>query len=80
MKRETQFVQSHRPYAVNLASFRTIDPNDGNGITADPERWTWARIDAAWFPTRRRHRGVHRTPTRPATPRTRRRDGVPGPA
>jgi len=55
MKRETQFVQSHRPYAVNLASFRTIDPNDGNGITADPERWTWARIDAAWF---RRRDGV----------------------
>lgn len=49
MLREDRFVQSHRPYAVNLASFRTIDPDDGNGITADPAKWTWARIDAVWF-------------------------------
>ncbi len=55
MIREERFVQSHRPYAVNLASFRTFDPNDGNGLTADPAKWTWARIDATWF---RRRAGV----------------------
>lgn len=55
MRREDTFVQSHRPYAVDLGSFRTIDPNNGNGITADPAQWTWARIDAVWF---RRRAGV----------------------
>jgi hypothetical protein len=53
--REDRFVQSHRPYAVDLASFRTIDPDDGNGIVADPAKWTWVRIDAVWF---RRRAGI----------------------
>jgi hypothetical protein len=55
MIREGKFVLSHRPYAVDLASFHTIDPNNGDGLTAEPSEWTWARIDAVWF--RRRGTG-----------------------
>lgn len=55
MIREDRFVLSHRPYAVDLASFRTVDPNNGGGLTAEPSEWTWARINAVWF---RRRRGL----------------------
>lgn len=50
MRREPGFVLSHRPYAVNLESFRPLD-----AMNRDGGEWTWHGIDAAWF---RRRQGV----------------------
>lgn len=44
MIREDRFVQSHRPYAVNLTSFRPLDE-----MNRDGSDWKWYGIDAVWF-------------------------------
>lgn len=44
MIRETRFVQSHRPYAVRLDTFRALDHRNRDG-----RDWKWYGIDAVWF-------------------------------
>lgn len=47
MRHEDRFVQSHRPYAVNLATLRRAD------VLTD--RPVWWRVEAVWF---RRRNGI----------------------
>lgn len=47
MKRETEFIQSHQPYAVDLESFTPRGPN-----------WSNAKINAVWFRRKRPRGGV----------------------
>ena len=44
MIRESEFVQSHRPYAVRLGTFRPLDH-----MNRDGRDWKWYGIDAVWF-------------------------------
>lgn len=50
MIREATFVQSHRPYAVDLASFQIVGSLDYQTGT-----WHRCRVEAVWF---RRRQGV----------------------
>lgn len=51
MIRETRFLISRRPYAVDLDSFRVTSEN----VYPDGRRSYWCRVDAVWF---RRRQGV----------------------
>lgn len=44
MKREETFIQSHRPYAVDLASFRPLEK-----MNRDPRGAQWYGVAAVWF-------------------------------
>ena len=46
MIREDRFLISRKPYAVDLASFRTMEREPGRN-------WAWYTIDAVWFRRRR---------------------------
>ncbi|MFJ3507833.1 hypothetical protein [Streptomyces luteogriseus] len=46
MIREDRFLISRKPYAVDLASFRTMEREPGRN-------WTWYTVDAVWFRRRR---------------------------